>query len=195
MSNWVRVALFIVAQIAISQLVIHVLAPGLPTDPIDWPKSLGWGSMMILPLALTTIHYFRSRRWQPLAAASLCAFAWCFGYLSHFNSQWHYMGFFLPANIFVYAAFGFLLDALNHKWSARIGWIIAVFGAVLIVPHGWVITTDEAFYERLAWCILVALQTIEPAAKAIGRRDDPQEKSFTPGQYVRLLEQERKKAA
>jgi hypothetical protein len=183
MSNWIRVTLFILAQIAISQLVIHVLAAGLPADPINWPISLGWGSMMILPIVLSTIHYFRTGKPSPLAASALCASAWLLGFPSHFDASWQYVGFYVPSNIAIYASFGFVLYTLDHQWSAAIGWIIAVFGAVLIWQHGMVITTGEAYYERLAWCVLVALQTIQPAVSAIGRRNGTQKKSLTVSHY------------
>lgn len=167
-----KIALFIIAQITISQLVKY-FASGLPEHPINWPISLAWGSMMILPLVLTTYHYLKTGKHSQFSAVFLCASAWILGYPTHFDAAGNFAGFYLPTNIAVYAAFACVLYTLDQKWSAAIGWVFAGFGVSLIPFYGMTFEPGEAFYERLVLCILVALQYIQPSVEAIGRHNDP----------------------
>jgi hypothetical protein len=135
-----------------------------PQSAVNWPISIGWGSMLIPPLYLSAINYKQSP--NRFYAVCLCAAAWGACYLftaaGANNNQFDHL-----SALFVYTSLTLLLVNLSQYKMAAIGAAMGVFGVLMYVNTGRYINTADHFAWRLAWDVFYALMLVPAAVECM----------------------------
>lgn len=160
-----------------SSLLIQILQYFLKPaeEGINWPISLGWGSMLIPALFISFRYGLLKNDEKPFAAILGCAFCWAWGYFLHFrNVTGEFVGYDMWASIFIYASLTwFVWDILKQKVMGILSAIMVIFGVIMCIANGAVIDgawkplryafTADYYWWRLGSDIIYGLMLLPPA--------------------------------
>jgi len=157
----------------------------LPTDPINWPESLGYLSLLI-PALLVPLCRLQMKTLVAVIGCAGCTYA---GYWFQFDADGNYAGYNIEIAWFTYALLACFCVFLDQYKMATIAAFMAIFGVVVSMVFGERLTSAPLL---IVWAVLWALMFVPPL---VGKHETQEREQCSPPKQHTPLVQHMDRAA